>query len=540
MPTDQCVNVFSLTNRTAILGLTLLLLTACGGGGSQSNSGSSNGGSVVLQAITVTPANPTLAFAKTLQFVATGTYSDGSTRDISSTATWGSSVPSVTQISASGLVSSAAIGTSTVVAQSGTVMGSTSVVVTGGTATESVLHTFFGSTASDGLQPGNLLQASDGNFYGISSGGNSCVAQTDGVPIGCGTVFKITPDGVETILYLFGASPSDGWWPSGLMQATDGNFYGTTNAGGAHDAGTFFKLTPAGVETVLYSFGASPSDGVTPSTPILASDGNFYGTTASGGSNYCAQIPGSANNCGTVFKITPAGVETVLHSFGASASDGVEPMESVIQASDDNFYGTTSGGGANNCGLIPGETNNCGTVFKITPAGLETVLYSFGASPADGIAPLGQLIQATDGNLYGTTPAGGGLPCSDPNSCGGTVFRITLSGVESIVYRFASSPADEGSPSQILFQASDGNFYGTTLDGGPYENPGGIAYQITPEGVETTLYSFGASESDGIRPAFLMQARDGNLYGVTDSGGGEQPLGGVTVVGGGTVFKLVP
>lgn len=130
----------------------------------------------MLPAITVTPTDPTLAFGKTFQFVATGTYSDGSTRDISSTAIWGSSVPSVTQVSASGLVSSAAIGTSTVDAQSGTVTGSTTVVVTGGAATESILHTFFGPQASDGLQPSNLLQASDGNFYGTTSGGgaNSC------------------------------------------------------------------------------------------------------------------------------------------------------------------------------------------------------------------------------------------------------------------------------------------------------------------------------------------------------------------------------
>jgi uncharacterized repeat protein (TIGR03803 family) len=548
MPTHHYVNVFSVANRSAILGLMLMLmlvlLAACGGGGggeTQSTSGASNGASVVLESIAVTPTNPTLVFGQTLQLLVTGTYSDGTTRDISATAIWSSTAPSVTELSTSGLVSSAGIGTSQVFATSGTFQASTTVVVTAGTATESILHTF-GPGETDGLAPDYLIQASDGNFYGTTlSGGNSC----SGGSVGCGTFFEITPDGVETVLYLFGASPSDGWDPGGLIQASDGNFYGTSAEGGAYGAGTVFKLTPAGVETVLYSFGASPSDGAAPSGPLIqASDGDFYGTTASGGVNYCATIPGSSNNCGTAFKITPAGLETVVHSFGTSVSDGVEPLGSLIQASDGNFYGTTSGGGANTCSIpgeiIPGQTNNCGTVFKITAVGVETVLYSFGVSPSDGDAPLGPLIQASDGNFYGTTASGGGLPCLGANGCGGTVFGITPSGTESILYRFVSGPADQGSPAQFLIQASDGNFYGTTVDGGPYETQAGTAFQITPDGVETILYSFGASDSDGIRPVFVMQARDGNLYGVTDNGGGDRVVGGVTVQGGGTVFKLVP
>ncbi len=545
MQTDQSVNIFILAIRTTLPWLILLMLPACGGGGSESNNGASNGGSVVLQAITITPTNSTLVFGRTLQLVATGTYSDGTTRDISSSVTWASTKSSMIELSASGLVTAVTTGTSTVVAMSvtGTVQGSTTVVVIPGTATESILHAFFGPRASDGLQPSDLIQASDGNFYGTTmGGGNNTCSSVDG-PVGCGTVFKLTPDGVETVLYSFGASASDAWWPISLMQSSDGNFYGTSISGGTNGVGTVFKLSLEGIETVLYSFGASPADGVTPQGKlILASDGNFYGTTASGGSNYCSEIPGNANNCGTVFKITPTGVETILHSFGASTSDGVEPLGSVIQSSDGNFYGTTSGGGANGCLDISGNPgiHNCGTVFKLTPAGNETILYSFGASPADGYGPQGQLIQASDGNLYGTTAGGGGLPCLGANGCGGTVFQLTLNGNESVLYRFISGPADEGSPSPILLEGSDGNFYGTTVDGGPYNTPGGTVYRLTPNGVETILYSFAASESDGVRPVFLLQASDANFYGVTDTGGGVQVIGAATVDGGGTVFKLVP
>lgn len=475
-----------------------------------------------------------MVFGQTLQLVATGTYTDGSTRDISSTVIWSSSTPQATNLGTSGLLTSTAIGTSSVTATSGSISGSTTVTIAAGTATETLLHTF-GPGETDGLQPVAMIEANDGNFYGTAASGspNSCFS----TPTFCGALFKVTPTGVETIVYFFGASRIDGYWPNSLLQASDGNFYGTTSSGGANGGGTVFKITPGGAETVLYSFAATAADGYSPNSLMQASDGNFYGTTASGGANYCAQIPGTAHNCGTVFMITSAGVETVLYSFGASVADGVEPG-SLMQANDGNFYGTTSGGGAYACGDIPGATNNCGTVFKVTPAGAATVLWSFGGTTADGIAPQGKLIQATDGDLYGTTAGGGGLSCHDPNSCGGTLFRISLSGAESIVYQFSSNLADLGSPSWVLFQGRDGNFYGTTVDGGPYENPGGIAYRITPGGAETTLYSFGASATDGTRPFTLLQASDGNLYGTTNSGGSAL-IGGVPVADAGTAFKLV-
>jgi uncharacterized repeat protein (TIGR03803 family) len=521
MPTDQSGNVFSAAIRNAILSLMLLLLVACGGGGAGSSSNN-----VALQVIAIAPTNPSQQLGKKLQLVATGTYSDGTTRDVSSTVTWSSSKTSVATISASGLLSTVTIGTSMITATLGGITSGATLTVTSGPAIESILYQF-GTTASDGVQPsGSLLQAIDGDFYGTTGAGgvNSCLSQ----PNFCGTVFKVTPTGVETVLHSFSASTPDGWDPTGLVQASDGNFYGTTGRGGTHGAGTVFKITPGGVETILYSFGASPSDGATPVAALIqASDGNFYGTTAAGGANSCLGVP---NFCGTIFKITPAGVETVLYSFGASASDGVEPQGSLIQARDGNFYGTTSYGGANSCGQY---SNSCGTVFKVTPAGVETILYSFGASRSDGYAPLGALIEASDGSLYGTTASGGNYSCpvSNLNGCG-TVFKITPAGMENVLYAFGASATDGSGPTPFLIQATDGNLYGTTVEGG--ENCSGVCgtvFEVTLAGIETVLYSFGASQSDGSDPVGMIQASDGNFYGVTFRAGS---------LDSGTVFKLVP
>jgi uncharacterized repeat protein (TIGR03803 family) len=191
-----------------------------------------------------------------------------------------------------------------------------------------------------------------------------------------------------------------------LIEGTDGNFYGTTTLGGAHGGGTVFKITLAGVETVLYSFGATNTDAFEPRAGlILGSDGNFYGTTYAGGAH---------QQSGTVFKITPTGAETVLYSFGATSTDAALPVAGLIQGTDGNFYGTTSSGGTNGVVAL-----TAGTVFKVTPAGVETVLHSFGTSSTDGAEPEGALIQGADGNLYGTTFLGGA-------NSEGTVFKITL------------------------------------------------------------------------------------------------------------------
>ncbi len=244
------------------------------------------------------------------------------------------------------------------------------------------------------------MQASDGNFYGTASGGGAN---------GGGTVFKITPSGTLTTLYNFCAQSgcADGETPyAGLVQASDGSFYGTTFSGGAHLGGTVFKITLSGTLTTLYNFCAAQSgcaDGSYPTAGlVLASDRNFYGTTEFGG----------GNGQGTVFKITPSGTLTTLYNFCAQSgcADGSAPLAGLVQASDGNFYGTASGGGAN------GE----GTVFKIPPSGALTTLNNFGAQSgcADGSFPTAALVQARDGNFYGTTVFGG------VNGNNGTVFRL--------------------------------------------------------------------------------------------------------------------
>jgi uncharacterized repeat protein (TIGR03803 family) len=374
----------------------------------------------------------------------------------------------------------------TVTGGAGTVTGADvdSISVSCEPGTGSILYSFAG-TKSDGKYPvGTLIEGRDGNFYGVTQG----TANNDDN----GTVFKISPGGIESVLYSFRGT--DGSGPvGGLIQASDGNFYGLAS-GGSSLGGVFFKITPAGTETVLHTFDQRQSDGAYPVGRVLqASDGNFYGLTGNGG-NYMA---------GTVFKITPDGTETVLYQFLANGlTDGVYPVGSLIQASDGNFYGMTQQGGDN------GPQAGHGTIFRITPAGAETVLYAFKGG-ADGSTPSGGLIQATDGNLYGMTDS--------------TVFKISLEGTETVVYTFkdvmadGSYPLDGGYPLGNLIQASDGNFYGATLRGGATDN--GVVFKLSPGGTESVAYSFTGEPVHDTYAGSLVQARNGNIYGVTLTGG---------------------
>jgi uncharacterized repeat protein (TIGR03803 family) len=321
------------------------------------------------------------------------------------------------------------------------------------------------NTGLDGAFPtAALILGANGNLYGTTFFGPDYLTAS----ANAGSVFEITPAGAETLLYSFGASATDGQNPtSRLIQGTDGNFYGTTELGGTHcnssgiACGTFFKVTPAGVETVLYNFGATSTDANTPEAAlILGANGNLYGTT----------ILGGAHGAGTVFMITPAGVETVLYSFGASATDGIEPKASLILGTDGNFYGTTSTGGAH----VSAE-NIGGTVFKLTPAGVYSVLYSFGASSTDAVEPVAGLIQGADGNFYGTTASGGANGQTALNS--GTVFMLTPAGVETVLHSFGVSSTDGSEPEGSLIQDADGNLYGTTFMGGA--NGDGTVFKIT-------------------------------------------------------------
>lgn len=357
-----------------------------------------------------------------------------------------------------------------------------------------------------------LLQTADGSFYGTTNLGGQA---PHCYPWGCGAIFKMTPAGAMSTFYNFCGDPGcvEGSGPtSGLIQATDGNFYGTTGLGGANGFGTIFKITPEGTLTVLNSFGGSYGYSIYDSgyaELVQGSDGNFYGTTANGGTANC----GSAT-CGTIFKITPQGAMTTLYEFctGSTCWDGYWPIGGLVQGSDGNFYGTTAG-----------DNGGTATVFKITPGGSLTTLYN----SYDGFGSTAALIQATDGNFYGTTSQGGA-------SNAGTIFKITPAGQLTVLYNFCSQPSctDGATPHAGLVQGTDGNFYGTTSGGGQSQNcfgaGCGTVFQITAAGTLTTLHSFDLT--DGGDPlATLVQAANGNFYGTADEGGAD---------GAGTVFRI--
>jgi uncharacterized repeat protein (TIGR03803 family) len=337
----------------------------------------------------------------------------------------------------------------------------------------SVLYNFTGS--SDGAVPRALLQAADGSFYGTTEGE--------------GTIFKMTKTGGSWTFTTLVSGCGSG---TTLVEGSDGNFYGTTEYGGSNSPanggpqGSVFRMTPAGVLTTLFSFNGA--NGAHPLGALLqGSDGNFYGTTQSGGSDF-----------GTVFKITPAGVLTTLASFDG-VTEGNGPWGALVQGSDGNFYGTTSGGG----------TSGCGTVFKMTPAGVLTTLVEFAGT--NGANPHAALVQGSDGNFYGTTSIGGGSFAT--NGGEGTIFKMTPTGVLTTLVLF--NVTNGAFPEAALVQGSDGNFYGTTSIGA---SGWGTVFTMTPAGVLTTLVPFDFTY--GGRPyAALVKASDGNFYGTAETGG---------------------
>jgi uncharacterized repeat protein (TIGR03803 family) len=320
------------------------------------------------------------------------------------------------------------------------------------------------SGCTDGTYPtGALIQATNGYFYGTT--------QNEGANDG-GTVFEIAPGGRLKTLYNFCAQVvnqncTDGEFPAtGLVQATNGDLYGTTVGGGANGFyGTVFKIAPRGTLTTLYSFysqNASPGPCYA-SGLIQATNGNFYGTTLECGANDNAV----GNGAGTVFEITPSGTLTTLYSFCSQSgcTDGSAPDGALIQATDGNFYGTTRNGGTNdNDTCISG---GCGTIFQITLGGTLTTLYDFCSqlNCTDGANPSAALIQATDGNFYGTTSESGA-------NGWGTIFQITPGGTLTTLYSFCSQSGctDGQLPFAGLVQATNGDFYGTTYNGGTSSN----------------------------------------------------------------------
>jgi uncharacterized repeat protein (TIGR03803 family) len=360
---------------------------------------------------------------------------------------------------------------------------------------------------ADGSNPfAGLVQATNGELYGTTTG----------------TFFQIAPGGSLRTFHSFCSllNCTDGRYPRAApIQEANGDVYGTTYFGGAYNyyAGTIFKIDPSGTLTTLYSFCAleNCADGANPYGGLVqATDGGVYGATQYGG----------AYSYGTIFKITPSGALTTLYSFCslANCADGEQPYAGLIQAADGDLYGTTAWGGA----------HNSGTAFKIAPSGALTTIYSFCslANCADGAHPYGGLTQAANGDLYGTTYQGG--VGSQGNGSGGTVFRIAPGGALTTLYSFCSlqNCADGLGPYAGLIQATDGDLYGTTVGGGAHD--GGAIFQITPSRTLTTVYSFCslADCADGWEPyAGLVQSTNGDLYGTTVNGG-------TGLVG--TVFRL--
>jgi uncharacterized repeat protein (TIGR03803 family) len=313
-----------------------------------------------------------------------------------------------------------------------TVSGYGTVYKVSSSGTESVLHSFTGGT--DAANPyAGLIVDSQGNLYGTSTVGGTSAC-------GCGTVFKITPNGTETILYNFKGGLSDGGFPYGtLVMDQQGNLYGTTEGGGTADyAGTVFKLAPNGTYTILHRFarsteGANPYAGL-----VMDKSGILYGTTEVGG----------INNFGTVFKVNSSGASfAVLHTF-LGGVDGAEPYSDMTIDAQGNLFGTT---------LTGGSTNN-GTVFKVDTSGHLTVLYSFKGGTVDGSIPVGGLVADAGDNLYGTTLRGG-------SGNDGTVFKVTSKGVETVLQNFTGG-SDGGFPYAGLALDGSNNLYGTTQFGG--------------------------------------------------------------------------
>jgi uncharacterized repeat protein (TIGR03803 family) len=364
-----------------------------------------------------------------------------------------------------------------------------------------------------------VIQATDGNFYGTTTFGGSA---------NFGQIFRVSPTGTITTLVNF-TGPNGTYPIGGLIQASDGNLYGTTSGGGG-DAngnpfptqyGTVYRVTLSGTLTTIFTFSFDaianrwPNGHAPQAALVQGSDGNLYGTTLDGGTDSSE----TNNDDGTIFKMSTSGTLLMV----VTVHGGAEPQmlrAPLIQGKDGNLYGVSYKGGD--------LSFSGGTVFKCTPSGVVTVLHGF--TDPEGDKPEGGVVQASDGNLYGTTEGGGTANL-------GAVYRVTLAGEFTVLHQFTGSqptgPTDGAQPFGEMIQASDGNFYGTTSGGGT-GNLGSI-FQLTPAGVYTTVYSFpntgmiGAGITGQQPRGTLLQTSDGNFVGTTTGGG---------VGGAGTVFRL--
>jgi len=357
-------------------------------------------------------------------------------------------------------------------------------------------------TSVNGADPfhTSLIQGLDGNLYGTTAYGGKFSCPPNG---GCGTVFSLTEDGKITRDFSF--NEIDGAYPfGGLIQTSNGAIFGTTSSGGLRgQGGSIFEFTPSGKLVTIYNFCSQTgcADGDAPSASLLhARDGNFYGATCEGG----------AFDNGTIFKVSPSGVFTSLHSFNG-LGDGSCPYGPLMQATNGQIYGTTSGGGS----------TQYGTIFSLAASGTVKTVYAFAGPPFDGAYPHGGVVQATDGSLYGTTLLGGSCPAAPQAGCG-TIFKIGAGGIFTLAYNFCANgnPCYDGqSPADGLTLGSDGNLYGTTAFGGGVANAGTI-FSITPDGALVTLHAVISPLQEGKFPfTTMVQATNGKFYGTMEEGG---------------------
>ncbi len=378
----------------------------------------------------------------------------------------------------------------------------------------SVVYNFCqGGNYSDAQNPyGDLIADSAGNLYGTTEFGGTS---------GEGTVFEISAAGTETVLHNFAGYPTDGAGPlAGLALDTAGNLFGTTNGGGAVGLGTVFEVSVGGTETVLHSFTGASDEGLPAGKLLLDDEGNLYGTTDG---VFSGQY-------GTVFKMTPAGKVTELHTFPGFSGDGENPDAGLTRDSVGNLYGTTFGGGA----------RGFGTVFEVSKDETETVLYSFEAGD-DGMRPAASLVRDAEGNLYSTTIGGGGAATESCDSVGtlgcGTVFKVPPDGQENVLYSFTGG-TDGGVPRSDLLLDPKGNLYGTTSAGGSAGGECfgqsftcGVVFEVSAAGRERVLHAFAGYPDDGGIPYGGLLRVGNYLYGTTNIGGAYDC---------GTVYQVTP
>jgi uncharacterized repeat protein (TIGR03803 family) len=368
------------------------------------------------------------------------------------------------------------------------------------------LTTLYSFSGSDGANPvGGLVRGSDANFYSVTQYGGA--GYTGANSTGTGTVFRITHPGTLTNLYRFGGGDDGAWPQAGLAPGSDGNFYGSTAYQGANGWGTVFRVAPSGLFSTVTALDSS--SGAAQSVLVAGMDGTLYTMGV-----FC-----NTSGLGTVLSVTPGGAVSVLWSFdGASGFTGWY-ADTLVQGADGNFYGATQLGGPEFTGIF--GNGGQGTAFVMTPDGTLTTLVSFDGT--NGYAPTA-LVQAADGDLYGVTGQGG--PGFRGSGGGyGTIFKLSTNGTLTTLALFNRT---NGSTPTSLIQASDGNFYGTTYDGGTSGGYGTV-FKMTADGTLTSLLSF--NRTNGANPYYapLLQDSDGSFYGTTYSGGASNR---------GTIFRL--